>query len=102
MKRLLAILAALPALLLAPIAALAAENVITLGASVQSTGSQANTGRYYVDAYRPAIDAINAKGGIKVGDFSPNPATARLMVGLPNPNAPHTLAALFLSIAGYA
>ena len=52
----------------APVAAIADDDVITLGASLQSTGSQANTGRYYVDAYKLAVDTINAKGGVKVGD----------------------------------
>ena len=28
---------------------------------------QANTGRYYKDAYKLAVDKINAKGGVKVG-----------------------------------
>src|SRR5262245_43423180 len=45
----------------------AEEGVITLGAAVQSTGSQANTGRYYVYGYRLAVDTINAKGGVTVG-----------------------------------
>ncbi len=49
-------------------AAAQAENVITLGASVQLTGALANTGRYYKDAYQFAIDKINAAGGVKVGD----------------------------------
>jgi branched-chain amino acid transport system substrate-binding protein len=40
---------------------------IVLGASVQLTGSSANTGRYYRDAYQFAIDKINEKGGVKVG-----------------------------------
>jgi branched-chain amino acid transport system substrate-binding protein len=40
---------------------------IVLGASVQLTGSLANTGRYYKDAYEFAIDKINAAGGVKVG-----------------------------------
>jgi len=69
MKRIFAMLAALPILLGAgSVAAIADDDVITLGASVQSTGSQANTGRYYVDAYKLAVDTINAKGGVKVGD----------------------------------
>ena len=69
MKRFFAMLAALPILLgAAPVAAIADDDVITLGASLQSTGSQANTGRYYVDAYKLAVDTINAKGGVKVGD----------------------------------
>lgn len=41
---------------------------IVLGASVQMTGSSANTGRYYKDAYQLAVDKINAAGGVKVGD----------------------------------
>ncbi|OWT57652.1 amino acid ABC transporter substrate-binding protein [Candidimonas nitroreducens] len=44
----------------------AAGNEIVLGASVQLTGSSANTGRYYKDAYQIAIDKINEKGGVKV------------------------------------
>ncbi len=67
-----AALAVLPAaLLLAPVPTLA-QDVITLGASVQQTGNQANTGRYYADAYQMAVDAINAKGGVKVGDKTYN------------------------------
>jgi len=46
----------------------AAQEVVTLGASIQLTGSSANTGRYYHDAYQLAIDKINAAGGIKAGD----------------------------------
>ena len=41
---------------------------ITLGAVVPVTGPLANSGRYYRDAYQFAVDTINAKGGIKVGD----------------------------------
>ena len=68
MKRSLILLAALPALLASTSIAAFAEDTITLGAAVQSTGSQANTGRYYADAYQLAVDTINAKGGVKVGD----------------------------------
>lgn len=67
MKLAIAALAALPACAFAT-AALAQDDVITLGAAVQQTGGQANTGRYYADTYQLAIDTINAKGGIKVGD----------------------------------
>jgi branched-chain amino acid transport system substrate-binding protein len=49
-------------------AALAQTKTITLGAAVQLTGSLANTGRYYGDAYKFAIDRINEKGGVTVGD----------------------------------
>jgi branched-chain amino acid transport system substrate-binding protein len=41
---------------------------IVLGASVQLTGPVANTGRYYKDAYEFAVDKINEKGGVKVGN----------------------------------
>jgi branched-chain amino acid transport system substrate-binding protein len=41
---------------------------VTLGASVQLTGPLANTGRYYKDAYQFAVDQINQKGGVKVGN----------------------------------
>lgn len=41
---------------------------VTLGAVVPVTGPLANSGRYYRDAYQFAIDTINAKGGVKVGD----------------------------------
>jgi branched-chain amino acid transport system substrate-binding protein len=58
---------ALPALLLSTALAAADDDVITLGAAVQSSGPQANTGRYYADAYQLAVDTINAKGGITVG-----------------------------------
>jgi branched-chain amino acid transport system substrate-binding protein len=55
------------ALALAATTAPAFAQTITLGASVQLTGTQANTGRYYRDAYQLAIDKINEKGGIQVG-----------------------------------
>lgn len=44
----------------------AAEPEIVLGTSVQLTGANANTGRYYQDAYKFTIDKINAAGGVKV------------------------------------
>ncbi|TMV67426.1 amino acid ABC transporter substrate-binding protein, partial [Thioclava sp. BHET1] len=53
---------------LAPGLAQASDGVITLGASVQLTGSSANTGRYYRDGYELTVDKINAAGGVKVGD----------------------------------
>ncbi len=49
-------------------AAAVAADTITLGASVQVTGPVANTGRYYRDGYEFAIEKINAKGGIRVGN----------------------------------
>lgn len=50
-----------------PLAAVAQEKVVTLGAAVQLTGALANTGRYYRDGYQFAVDRINQKGGITVG-----------------------------------
>jgi branched-chain amino acid transport system substrate-binding protein len=41
---------------------------VDLGASVQLTGKDANTGRYYGDGYQLTIDKINAAGGVKVGN----------------------------------
>ena len=67
MRRAFAMFGALPALLLSTALAAADDDVITLGAAVQSSGPQANTGRYYADAYQLAVDTINAKGGITVG-----------------------------------
>jgi branched-chain amino acid transport system substrate-binding protein len=56
----------LGALTFAPCSSHAAD--VTLGASVQLTGPLANTGRYYKDAYEFAVDQINQKGGVKVGN----------------------------------
>src|SRR5437667_6658173 len=64
MKRCLVLFAALAA---SAIMAHAEEGVITLGAAVQSTGAQANIGRYYAHAYQLAVDTINQKGGVAVG-----------------------------------
>ncbi|WP_315918588.1 amino acid ABC transporter substrate-binding protein [Mesorhizobium sp. SP-1A] len=41
---------------------------IVLGASVQLTGPESNTGRYYKDAYQFTVDKINEAGGVKVGN----------------------------------
>ena len=73
MKRLLvAVVAAmggvLPALA-APGAAVAdSVKAVTLGASMQLTGPDANLARYFRDGYQIAIDRINQQGGIRVGD----------------------------------
>lgn len=44
----------------------AQSNTILLGSAVQLTGKDANTGRYYRDAYQLAVDKINAKGGVTI------------------------------------
>lgn len=66
MKQSIAV-AGVVALVALPSFALAQDKTITLGAAVQLTGSLANTGRYYRDAYQLAVDKINEKGGVKVG-----------------------------------
>jgi branched-chain amino acid transport system substrate-binding protein len=43
---------------------------VSFGASVQLTGQDANTGRYYRDAYNFAIDKINQAGGVKLAGKS--------------------------------
>ena len=63
MKKLISVLSICAALLSNEVAA-----EIEIGASVQKTGSSANTGRYYADAYQFAVDKINEMGGVKVGD----------------------------------
>lgn len=57
-------------LALAGASAVAAElpKTVSFGSSLQLTGQDANTGRYYRDAYMLAIDKINQEGGIKIGD----------------------------------
>jgi branched-chain amino acid transport system substrate-binding protein len=45
-----------------------AADTITLGTSLQLSGPLANSGRSYRDAYQFAIDKINEKGGITIGN----------------------------------
>ncbi len=49
-------------------AATASAATVMLGASVQLSGPLANTGRYYQDGYKFAVDQINKAGGVKVGN----------------------------------
>src|SRR5690242_21877191 len=65
-----AIFGVMAALLAVPGLASAQEKTITLGAAVQLSGSLANTGRYYRDAYNLAVDKINEKGGVRLGGES--------------------------------
>ena len=44
-----------------------AANEIVLGAAVSQTGKYAREGKFYVDAYTLAVDAVNKAGGVKVG-----------------------------------
>ena len=72
MKKLLAVFAAISAasfVLPVPHAAAAdAVKTVTLGASLQLTGADANLARYFRDGYQIAADRINQQGGIRVGD----------------------------------
>lgn len=66
MKRLFAVVAALFAVAW-PLAGHAqTPKTITLGASLQVTGADANLARYFRDGYQIAIDRINERGGITV------------------------------------
>ena len=46
----------------------ASAGTITLGAAVSLTGKTNNEGKYTKDGYDLAVEAINAAGGVKVGD----------------------------------
>jgi len=59
---------ALPALAAPSATAADAAKVVTLGASMQLTGPDANLARYFRDGYQIAIDRINQQGGIRIGD----------------------------------
>ncbi|HEY3919921.1 MAG TPA: amino acid ABC transporter substrate-binding protein [Stellaceae bacterium] len=50
-----------------PDAPAAAAKTVTLGASLQLTGPDANLARYFRDGYQAAIDRINGQGGITIG-----------------------------------
>ena len=64
MKKSLCLAAFAAVLAMSTTVASADDNVIKLGASVQLTGTDANTGRYYRDAYNFAIDKINTHPGL--------------------------------------
>ena len=44
-----------------------AETVIALGAAISQSGKYAREGKFYVDAYKMTVEAVNAAGGVKVG-----------------------------------
>lgn len=75
MKRLFAAMVAamgvaFPAIAIPSAAAANADpaKVVTLGASMQLTGPDANLARYFRDGYQIAVDRINQRGGIRIGD----------------------------------
>jgi len=63
------ILLSLLAFALAASAAVAADT-ITLGAAIAQSGKYAREGKFYVDGYNIAVDAVNKTGGVKVGGKS--------------------------------
>jgi branched-chain amino acid transport system substrate-binding protein len=72
MKKLLAVfvasMSAALSVLVAPCAGAAdSPKTITLGASLQLTGADANLARYFRDGYQIAADRINQQGGIRIG-----------------------------------
>jgi branched-chain amino acid transport system substrate-binding protein len=72
MNRFLIVAAALGVAFLSPTVppAVAADDVIVLGAAISQSGKYAREGKFYVDAYAIAVDAVNKAGGIKVGGKS--------------------------------
>jgi branched-chain amino acid transport system substrate-binding protein len=52
------------------VAAAEAPKTITLGASLQLTGPDANLARYFRDGYQVTVDLINEKGGLTIGGES--------------------------------
>jgi len=77
-KTAIAMLVSMLALSAGMVRAADVPEAISFGAAVQLTGANANTGRYYRDAYSLTIDKINEKGGLKLGD-KPVPITLRLL-----------------------
>src|SRR5215831_18936101 len=47
-----------------------ADTVIALGAAISQSGKYAREGKFYVDAYKMTVDAVNAAGGVTVGGQS--------------------------------
>lgn len=60
----------LSALLLVAAPALAAAKTIKLGSAISFTGKMSRSGKLYIDAYKFAVEKVNAAGGVKVGDQS--------------------------------
>jgi branched-chain amino acid transport system substrate-binding protein len=56
------------ALAAAPLAALAADDVITLGSAISITGKYSQEGKNARDGYDFAVKKINDEGGVKVGN----------------------------------
>jgi len=48
----------------------ASQKVIKLGCAISFTGAQSRSGKLYRDAYDMAVEQVNKKGGVKVGNDS--------------------------------
>jgi len=51
-----------------PTGAQAADDTIVLGAAVSETGKYSTNGKHTTNGYNLAVERINSKGGVKVGD----------------------------------
>ncbi|MEN8222058.1 MAG: amino acid ABC transporter substrate-binding protein [Acidobacteriota bacterium] len=45
-----------------------AENFIKIGSAISFTGKHSRSGKLYIDSYKLAVDTINNKGGVRIGD----------------------------------
>ena len=61
------VIGALMAGVLLPGGVASAADEIVLGTAISQTGKYAREGKFYVDAYTLAVDAVNKAGGVKVG-----------------------------------
>jgi len=53
-----------------PNGALAADGTIILGAAVSETGKYSTNGKHTTNGYNLAVERVNSKGGVKIGDKS--------------------------------
>ena len=67
---LVVLLLILGTLLLVAAPALGAAKTIKLGSAISFTGKMSRSGKLYIDAYKFAVEKVNASGGVKVGDQS--------------------------------
>ena len=46
------------------------KEVIKIGSAISFTGKHSRSGKLYIDSYNLAVEMINKRGGVKVGDKS--------------------------------
>ena len=44
------------------------EDLIKLGSAISFTGKHSRSGKLYIDSYKLAVDTINNKGGVRIGN----------------------------------